>query len=405
MYKDYTKYTADQLLNDDFFLDSEQHPTPDSQLFWTKLEKENESLANELKIARTFLNTIKKNSFKSTFPLRDEQALWNRINQANHKRRNIRYLKTGLSIAASVALLIGIAWNYLSPINNQQSETDYLAILENTQPSETSSGEVQLILSDNEKIAIDGKEVQVEYQEDGTLNINAKKKKILNTTEDSDPAKTFNQLIVPVGKRSTLTFNDGTKLWVNSGSKVIYPVSFDKNKREIFAEGEVFLDVSPDNQRPFIVKTKQLDVKVLGTQFNLSAYETEKQIQVVLVSGKVEVQTNEKEKSTLTPNQLFSYDTQTHENSIREVDVNDYIAWKDGYYQFQMQKMSTVLQKISHFYGVNIQWNPQLNTFSCSGKLDMKEDVREVLKALQKAAPIKITQNKENIYVDVEPLN
>lgn len=407
MRKDYTQYTADQLLNDDFFLNSEQHPTSDSQLFWAELEKENEPFANELKIARAFLSTLEKNKHTALLSAKNEQVLWNRINQTNHKYniRSIRRLKTGLSIAASVALLIGIAWYHLFPLNHQPDETDYLAILENAQQSETSSGEVQLILSDHEKIAIDGKETQVEYQEDGTLSINAKEEKKINTTEKSNPEKTFNQLIVPDGKRSAIIFQDGTKLWVNSGSKVIYPVKFDKDKREIFAEGEIFLKVSPDHQRPFIVKTKQLDVTVLGTQFNISAYETEKKVEVVLVSGKVEVQTQGKEKKTLAPNQLFSYNTLTRENSIKEVDISDYIAWKDGYYQFRMQKMSVVIQKIAQFYGVEIQWNQQLNTMSCSGKLDMKDDIHEVLKTLQKAAPIKIIQNKENIYIDVEPLN
>ncbi|MDR2921542.1 MAG: FecR domain-containing protein [Tannerella sp.] len=407
MVKDYTTYTADQLLNDDFFLQSEQHPTPDNQLFWANLEQENESLAKELKIARNFLAILKKNASQSPLSPKGKQETWNRIHQENrkHDTRHIRHFKTGLSIAASIALLIGIAYYYLLPSNEQDNATDYLAILGNTQQAGSPSGEVQLILSDNEKIAIDGKETQVEYHEDGTLNINAKEEKKLHTDENSNLTKIFNQLIVPAGKRSTITFQDGTKLWVNSGSKVIYPVNFDKDKREIFAEGEIFLDVSHDNQRPFVVKTKELDVMVLGTQFNLSTYKTEKQVEVVLVSGKVEVQTHRYEKSVLTPNQLFSYNTETHKRNIKQVDISEYIAWKDGYYQFTKQNLEVVLRKISQYYEIDIQWSPKLNELSCSGKLDLKNDLDEVLNALQKAAPIKITQNQEKIYIDVKPLN
>ena len=405
MHKDYTKYTADQLLNDDFFLDSEQRPTPDSQLFWAKLEKENKSLAKELKIARTFLATIKKNSQQSLLSTTGEQEVWNQIYQKNRKydTRYMRRLKTGLSIAASIILFFGVAWYYLLPSNEPQKENDYLAILENTPQVESASGDVQLILSNNEKIAIDGKETQVEYQKDGTLSINAKEEKKLNTTEESEPAKMFNQLIVPAGRRSTITFQDGTKLWVNSGSKVIYPVNFDKDKREIFAEGEIFLDVFPDNQRPFIVKTKQLDVKVLGTQFNVSAYKTNTQVEVVLVEGKVEIETQKKDRQILVPLQLYAYNTETQEKYITHVNVSEYIAWKDGYYQFDREKMNSVLQKISQYYEVDIKWNEKLNELSCSGKLDLKEDLNEVLNALQKAAPIKVITNQENIYIDVKP--
>lgn len=407
MTKNYTKYTATQLLNDNFFLESEQHPTSDSQLFWNQLEKENESLAKELKIARTFLNTLKKHTPKTSLPLEGEQEIWERIKLENYKHdtRHKQHLKKGLSVAATIALIIGISWHYLLPPDNLKQETDYLAILENTQQSVNTSGEVQLILSNNEKIVIDGKETKVEYQEDGTLSINSKEEKKLTTVEESNLSKTLNQLIVPAGKRSTITFQDGTKLWVNSGSKVIYPENFDKEKREIFAEGEIFLDVSPDQQRPFIVKTKQLDIKVLGTRFNVSAYQTEKQVQVVLVEGKVEIQTQEKEKSALVPNQLFSYNSETQMNHITQVDVSEYIAWKDGYYLFSKQKMDVVLRKISQYYEVDIDWNEKLNEFGCSGKLDLKEDLNDVLKVLQKAAPIIIKHNHEKIYIDVKPIN
>lgn len=406
MKTDYTTYTADELLNDDFFLESEQHPTPESQRFWAGLEKNNKSFANELKIARTFLKSLKNNVREPVLSTESKQEIRNRINQVNRKydTRHIRHLKTVLYIAASVILCVGIARYYLWPNEPQDYTTDYMAILENTQPAD-SSGEVHLILSDNEKIAIDGKETQVEYQEDGTLHINAKEEKKLQTNEDAELTKTFNQLIVPAGKRSTITFQDGTKLWVNSGSKVIYPVNFDKDRREIFAEGEIFLDVSSDKERPFIVKTKQVDVTVLGTQFNLSAYNAEKQVQVVLVNGKVEVQTSGKEKNTLTPNSLFTYNTETQEKSIAQVDVSEYIAWKDGYYQFTKQKMDIVLRKIAQFYEVDIQWDPRLEEMSCSGKLDMKNELNEVLKALQKAAPIQVEQSQGKIYIHVKPLN
>ena len=92
--------------------------------------------------------------------------------------------------------------------------------------------------------------------------------------------------------RSSLTFSDGTKIWVNSGSKVIYPVSFEKKKREIYVEGEVYLDVTHDTSWPFVVRTQQVDVKVLGTSFNVSAYKDDSNMQVTLVEGKVEVNTN-----------------------------------------------------------------------------------------------------------------
>jgi len=403
MKSDYSGYKAEQLLNDDHFLRSERSSDHSDRDFWYELESKDEVLAEEIRQARAFLENIKNYTDKEVLSSEDEQKLWEQIDRKNYwyDTRFVRSLKISLRIAAAITLLIGFTWYFQGSDSTQDEEiTDYLSMLENMKQV-SSANNVQLILSNDETISIDGKETSVEYQEDGTVNINAAEK--VNTAEKMTPEKAFNQLIVPKGKRSTLTFHDGTKLWVNSGSKVIYPESFDEKKREIFVEGEVFLDVKQDTERPFVVKTKQLDVTVLGTQFNVSAYDSDEQMQVVLVNGKVEVQTLDKEVQELLPNQMYSYNILNHENEITYVNVNDYIAWKDGYYQLKGQKMNVIFDKISNFYGVDIEWNERLNIYTCSGKLDMKEDIHEVLHALKKAAPIKITESNGKIYIDVEP--
>ncbi len=408
---DYSGYTADQLLNDEYFIHSELNPTQSEIDFWSELESKDETLAKEAKLAREFLRGIKNCADKEILSPGAEQELWEQINLKNHRydTRLKRSVKIGLGIAASVALLFGSVW-YFRNSGSVQQDMDYLSMLENMKQSDTRSiNSVQLILSNDEAILIDGKEPCVEYKEDGTVNVgsvNINSTGKINASEKKDPVRAYNQLIVPVGKRSMITFHDGTKLWVNSGSKVIYPEFFEENKREIFVEGEVFLDVvSQENKRPFIVKTKQLDVVVLGTQFNVSAYKSEKEMKVVLVNGKVEVQTHENEKSILSPNQMFSYNTLTRENSITHVNVNEYVFWKDGYYQFERQKMNIIFQKVSSFYGVDIEWNEQLNNLTCSGKLDLKDNIDDVLNSLKKAGPIDISKNEEKIYIDVKPQN
>lgn len=404
MNRDYTGYSADQLLNDEYFIHSELHPAETDKAFWLTLENDNTALAGEIKAARIFLKNIKNGTDKEILSPEAEQELWRVIVLENRRydTRFMRRIKIGLSIAASISLLIGIVW-YAQPAKDEV-ENDYRTILENMRQPDLQSGDVQLILSDEENISIDGKESCIEYNEDGSVRINSGENiKSKEKTAKSDPAKAFNQLIVPVGKRSKITFRDGTDVWVNSGSKVIYPEYFDEKKREIFVEGEVFLDVAEDRMRPFVVKTKQLEVAVLGTRFNISAYESDEYMQVVLVEGKVEVQTHEKEKKSLSPNQMLSYNMLTHEENVTNVNVNDYIAWKDGYYLFRKQKMEVVLRKISEYYGVHIVWNERLKDLTFSGKLDLKEDIHDVFNSLKRAAPVKIIEHKENIYVDVEP--
>lgn len=401
MGKDYTTYTTEQLLNDDFFLQSELHPTEESRHFWQNLQEGNQALTGEIEYARFFLHTLKLNSSISSLSDSEENTLWQRIEQINksadQKKKQIRIIRQLGGIAASISLLIGIGW-YASQ-HTEMPATDYLSIIQSAPQPDSSSQKVQLVLSNNQKLAIEGEESQLEYKKEGQVNVNSEK---VDLAEKDDSKEAFNQLIVPVGKRSSVTFADGTKIWVNSGSKVIYPVKFSDKKREIFVEGEIFLHVSHDEQKPFIVKTRQMDIKVLGTQFNVTAYENETNTQVVLVSGKVEVKLGEKSKNILAPNEMFQYNSESHKGQITQVDANDYIAWKEGYYPFHQEPLRVILKKLSRYYGVQIYCNKAGETVSCSGKLDLKDNLEEVLTALKKAIPLETEKKYESIEIKVK---
>ena len=352
-------------------------------------------------VLKEFIQRIKKDSDMQGLSDSAQEELWNRIDYQNksHDRRFVRLLIWSGSIAASICILV-VAWYMFSPV--QPATVDYASVMQNFTPVDETSGNVQLVLSNNQKITIEGQETHVDYEE-GWVNIN--KNEQMEVKEDMAGEQTaYNQLVVPAGKRSTLTFSDGTRVWINASSKLVYPVNFEKNKREIFVEGEIYIEVTPDSKRPFIVRANSLDVKVLGTNFNVSAYADQPDLQVVLVSGAVEIQQDGVSKEILKPNQMISYNKEMQDFSISMVDVSDYIVWKEGYYPFYRQGLGTVLTKLSNYYGVQFQWNEKVGELSCSGKLDLKEDLLEVLSVLEKAAPIEIQKTSEREYtVIVKP--
>ena len=248
--------------------------------------------------------------------------------------------------AASVAVLIIFSISYIYTNVNKTPDVEAVAREMAVTPDE---GEIQLVLSDK-LIPISGQESQIEYDAKGTVAVNSEKiaDVSLNSANSSKRLSEFNQLIVPNGKRSTLILEDGTKLWVNAGSRIVYPVTFADKKREIYVNGEVFLEVTPDKKRPFIVKTKEMDVQVLGTSFNVMAYETDESSSVVLVTGAVQVDTKDDEDFRLEPNRMFSYNQ--GECDIKEVNVNDYILWKDGLYTYRSEHLSVILDRLSRYY-------------------------------------------------------
>ena len=174
-----------------------------------------------------------------------------------------------------------------------------------------------------------------------------------------------------------------------------------ENKREIYVEGEAFLDVYHDENRPFIVKTNKIDIRVLGTTFNVCAYENENTQTVVLVTGKVEVKTTTNEIKTLSPNNLLAYNDQKG-ILVHPVDVQEYIAWKDGFYQFKQENLEVIAKKLNKYYGKTIIVDKRLTQITCSGKLDLKEELDDVLRTLIQTVPAQITKSNGEIYIHVK---
>mgnify|MGYP002539910071 FL=1 len=221
------------------------------------------------------------------------------------------------------------------------------------------------------------------------------------TTEAPVLRNEMHKIVVPDGKRVDIVFSDGTKMYINSGSKVIYPAVFADDKREILVEGEVYLDVAKNPHCPFIVKTKGFDIRVLGTSFNVSAYGKETSASVVLVQGSVVVTTEDKHEVQLKPNQLI--DIKGNQTQVREVDVSEYISWKENMLKINQKHLDEVFSKLALYYGYRIQYTSGVAAMSITGKLDLLPDIKDVLDNLCLSFPLKYTMNEsKEIYVSLK---
>ncbi|MDL2282217.1 FecR domain-containing protein [Parabacteroides sp. OttesenSCG-928-G06] len=393
MLKKYQKYRIEEFLSDDYFLSTELHPTEESRRHWDEVTRLYPELAVEIEKARDFLRRVNLTNQTDLLPKAEEVELWQRIQQTNRQRVFRRWISASLVAGAAAALALFLILNTRGPA---PAQTDYTALIESARQSGNDSENIQLVLSDDNKLSLQGKDSEISYDEKGEILVNSEKIEVAETT-----VMQYNTLIVPMAKRSSLLLSDGTKIWVNSDSKVVYPTTFDNKRREIYVEGEVFLDVAPDKKRPFVVKTKNTETTVLGTRFNVTAYPEEIHTDIVLVEGSVEVQLY-KEKTTLSPNQLLRYNPIREDIEVKAVDVANYTAWIDGYYQFRHLPMDELFRKVSKYYGVKMEWNPKLNTMTCSGKLDLKDDPSAVFVTLEKAAPIRIVPKEDYIQVELK---
>lgn len=396
MKTDYTNYRAEQLLEDDFFVSSMLHQTEDTKLFWEIQIANNIVDEEEIMIALRFLQAMQVKEQKMSFS--DSSQIWERIESTNKSvnsyKRKVVYK---LFIAASLILLMTVSSLFYFFESDNRNDTLFMIAQSSKPDSEIS--DVQLVLANNRSISINKQEIDIQYDEDGNVHINdekiARESYVVATEKERPFYDGINQLIVPKGKRSTLTFSDGTIIWVNSGSRVIYPELFEIDQREIYVDGEVYLQVAPDKERPFIVKTKKTDIKVLGTIFNVSAYEEDTQT-IALVEGSVEVIVNRKKAAVLTPNELFQY--KDRQINIKKTNLTQYISWVEGWYIFDREQLSVILDKLSRYYGKNIEYHEDMGSIRCSGKLDLKDNFDEVLNAVLNATSVHYTK-KGDVYL------
>lgn len=392
--KDYTNYTAERLLEDDYFLESFYNPTIESQSFWGKLILKDEVLAEEFRYANTILRSIPYRN--QTFSSEDKELLWKRISATSHKKRLFRYWYSSVAAVAILLLAVG-SFYYVD-----YYEGDNFTAIEKVQKPEYPVETIQLILADEKKVDI-AEDSRLQYSNEGELHINTQKVDIPQKSADTDKRNStaYNQLIVPAAKRSFLELADGSRIWVNANTRVVYPVTFDDKEREIYVDGEIYIEVSPDKARPFIVKSKKMDIRVLGTKFNVSAYEASQEASVVLVSGKVNVRTDNRTESLLEPSDRLSYEKGF--TDIRKVNVENYISWKDGFYTFDNESFSVVLDKLSNYYGKKISYNSEVGALRCSGSLNLGEDMVKILTGLESTMPVNFTIEGEYISVSVKP--
>lgn len=220
---------------------------------------------------------------------------------------------------------------------------------------------------------------------------------IYSKTETPAPEIANAEIQCPMGARIKFVLPDGTTGFLNSGSTLEYPTIF-KEERNVSLKGEAFFDVVHDTDHPFVVETPNLSTKVLGTQFNVIAYENENTEEVILKEGSVEIFTNSGQKlETLEPDQNLLLDTQTREYAKDNVEAMQYVSWIEGKLVFRNEEMQQVANRLGRWYNVEIEIRDQeLLKFAFRGTF-IDEPLEEVLKLLAITAPMKYTIQEREI--------
>ena len=356
--------TYSDLLKDREFIQWRLEKTHQQNEYWSAFMNENPDLQEEFDKAIEIFAQVKINKRDFT----DTDLLYKKIRQSitNH-RRHRRSIVPYLS-AAAVALLVIVGTLFFNKESTQKIITSE-QIVGKTLPGEDVKllvgGDVITLNPDSEIEQADG---QMIY----TDNTNAKK-----TIKTADIQ--MNKLIVPNGKRSSLILADGSKIWVNSGTEVEFPSKFNKSTRDIYVNGEIYIDVSKSKKQPFIVHTATCDVEVFGTSFNVSAYGDDEETSVVLVEGSVKISTPDNSVKML-PNEMVKVSAGNF--SKQEIDVSLYTSWVKGVFIFDGTPVSEVLKKVGRYYNISFSGAADIPDKKITGKLYLSENIDEVLSSI-----------------------
>jgi hypothetical protein len=317
-----------------------------------------------------------------------KEELWREILQV--QKKNPRFTLF-MRMAASLLLLIGFgsAVFYLSFENSRKQVVTSANVVSN---------DARLILANGQTVLIRNKESKLRFSANGT-------EIVLNDSSDINQSvrkDMLNQMIVPFGKRSDIILSDGTRVFLNSGSKLEFPPVFGGKTREVILEGEAYFEVTPDKNKPFYVKTETFRMKVYGTKFNIQAYQSDEACNVVLVEGKVSMNSVRDPGSPevfLEPNQKASITKGNSNFVITNLENTDnYTAWKEGYLTFTNEEISNVLKRVSRYYNVEIVTDLPENEEKIYGKLDLKDNLERVLEGIAFISKTKY-QKQTNKYV------
>ncbi len=379
----YQRYKAIDFLKDDDFLRWNLFKLEEDNAHWAMIVKDSPELKplmeNAIEIYRT---QVRFNDYFLTPEQIDtyHDAFCHRVGKFR-KRKTINYWLSGV---ASILLLLIVNQIYKPFVKHDSGLLDFVNT--NSLSVDSDSKDIQLYVATDQLITIDEKEADISYNTDSVL-VAGRSRAGVNTME-------YSQLVVPKGKRSRLILSDGTTLHVNSGTKVVYPNQFIGKAREIYVNGEVFLDVTPSEKQPFIVRTSEIAIRVMGTQFNVQAYEEDAETQVVLASGAVRISSNaNSRKIDLSPSQMYDY--RKGQASVSHVDIDKYISWVHGVLYVEEERLDILMTRLSRYYGVEILFDDGLMSQKCTGKVDLKSDLGKVLNGLTFSFPIQVEQEGE----------
>ncbi len=388
----------ERLIENPLFFKWIYHPTKEIESYWVNYLKINPQEAD-------FILDF-KSQFENYFKYQEEElsetekrVLAERIIMQMEKEDargfSFFFLRSVLKYAAVaiICLLIGgsLVYVYLNKQQNNQLTANSVLPAQMSQPT---------LIIKNRQIPLKSGTAELDYTNNDEIILNNER----TIEKDKKNAFSMNTLVVPYGNRSVITLADGSVVWLNAGSQLIYPSDFVGKKREVFLRGEAFFSVAKNKKHPFIVKTEDVKISVLGTKFNVSAYPEDYSVKTVLAEGSVKLNRTDatifERDLKLVPGQMANYNKNEHNIEVADVNVETYTLWTQGLLNFVNTDLTDIVRQLERYYNITFEYEDMLSgPMLITGKLDVTKEMNEVFDNLSKLTGLKFKKTDNKHYL------
>ncbi|HXB08325.1 MAG TPA: FecR domain-containing protein [Puia sp.] len=258
-----------------------------------------------------------------------------------------------------------------------------------------------LTLGNGEQIVLDSAHTgALTNQGNATLTNSNDGRLAYSIVQERPTVPLFNTLATPRGGQYQLQLSDGTRVWVNAASSIRYPPVFTGAERKVEVSGEAYFEVAKDKAHPFIVHTNRQNIQVLGTRFNINAYEDEETTTTTLLEGSVQIMPLAGSRvKTLAPGDQATLGAGGL--VTKQVDAEDAVAWKEGYFRFDDEPLESILKRVARWYDVDFKFrDPDMRTATLSGMTNRFADVSDLLETLELSKQVKFKLTGRTIWVE-----
>ena len=398
----YLQYSSKDFALDSDFINWVLFPDEEKDAFWNEFIVNTPEQKNDMDVAKNIILSF--HTSEKIIPEEIKARIWQSVISKTENGRVVRMKTRKLwMVAASVFIVFvaGLSYFYLSKnqIKEVRGNVAKNIVLKNDRLP--GGNKAVLTLANGSSIVLDSAQNGTLAQQGNVkvVKLNDGKLVYQNDQNTNEFATQYNTITTPRGGQYQLVLVDGSKVWLNAASSIRFPTSFAGKERDVQITGEAYFEVTHNAEMPFHVKVNSMNVLVLGTHFNVNAYNDEKAIKTTLLEGSVKVSKGNK-SVFITPGEQAQITDKTDEIEIKHnVDLEEIIAWKNGKFLFQDADIHSIMRQLERWYDITVSYRGNTTNEKFMGIISRNVNISQILNMLEKTGAIKFEIEGKNVIV------